>query len=110
MSLTQLLITALVLALLIWRLRARWKSYVGRQRFSAKRAVSHLAVFGLATLVVAALARRHFEALESFGGGIVLGAALAIVGLVAIPILTPLFLLMVTIFISWLGGKPMKWN
>ena len=36
--------------------------------------------------------------------------ALTIVGLVAIPILTPLFLLLLTIFVSWLGGKPMKWN
>jgi hypothetical protein len=36
--------------------------------------------------------------------------ALVIVGLVAIPILTPLFLLLMTIFVSWLGRKPMKWN
>ncbi|HET7535624.1 MAG TPA: hypothetical protein VFJ90_04170 [Candidatus Didemnitutus sp.] len=81
MSFTQLLISALIIALLIWRLQARWKNYVGRQRFVPSRLIVFTAVFVTASVVVAILSLSHHLALEMFGCGLVGGALLSLVGL-----------------------------
>lgn len=81
MSFTHLLISALVLALLIWRLKARWKNMIGRQLFSPKRLIIFMAIFVVASLVVAYLSLSHHLALEMFGWGLAAGAALSLIGL-----------------------------
>lgn len=81
MSLTQLLLSALVLALLVWRLQARWKNFVGRQRFSPKKLTSFLTIFGVAAVVIAVLALPHHRALGMFASGLAIGGALSFVGL-----------------------------
>ena len=37
-------------------------------------------------------------------------AAVVIVGLVAVPLLTPVTLLLLSVAIGWLTGKPARWN
>lgn len=37
-------------------------------------------------------------------------AAVGVAAVVAVPVLTPVTLLVVAVVISWLTGKPMRWN
>lgn len=37
-------------------------------------------------------------------------AAVGVAAIVAVPVLTPVTLILVAVVISWLTGKPMRWN
>ena len=67
--------------LVAWRLYARFRRLVGRQRLSRVRPWISLTVFPLLMLLLAWLVHNRVDALASLGGAIVAGALLARYGL-----------------------------
>jgi cytochrome b561 len=71
----------IVLPLVAWRVYARTRRMVGRQRSTARRHWIGIVIYSLLLLLLGSFSLRNPEALASLAGGVVIGAALAIVGL-----------------------------
>src|SRR4051812_18445710 len=67
--------------LILWRIYSRVRRLVGRQRLSRIRPWVSLVLFPLLVLLVALVVRHHGVALATLGGGLVIGALLAMYGL-----------------------------
>jgi len=70
-----------VLALLAWRVYARLKRLVGRQRSSAPRHWIGIVLYSLLSVLLALTALIHPESLAGLLGGLAVGAGLAVIGL-----------------------------
>jgi hypothetical protein len=70
-----------LIPLLVWRVRARFKRMVGRQRLSRVRPWITLILFPLLVVFLCVAAWRHPERLGLLAAGLVAGAALAVYGL-----------------------------
>ena len=75
-------VTLLVLApLLAWRIYARFRRMVGRQRLSRVRPWITLIIFPMIVLLLAYASYGHLERLLWLAGGLVVGASLGVYGL-----------------------------
>ncbi len=81
MTSAQKFVPLLILPLLAWRVYYRFKRTVGRQPFNPRQLVGRIVVFSIITLLLAAFAFTHWEALAALGGGLLAGGLLALVGL-----------------------------
>jgi hypothetical protein len=70
-----------VLALLAWRVYARLKRLVGRQRSSAPRHWIGIVLYTLLSVLLALTALIHPESLAGLLGGLAVGTGLAVIGL-----------------------------
>lgn len=70
-----------VAALVVWRVRARWRRMVGRQRLTRLRAPITLLVFGLLMALFAFAAAHQPVSLATLLGALAAGAALSRLGL-----------------------------
>lgn len=70
-----------VLALLAWRVYARLRRLVGRQRSTAWRHWIGIVLYSLLSLLLGLQAFRNVEALAALVGGLAVGAGLAVLGL-----------------------------
>jgi len=70
-----------LLPLIAWRLYARMRRMIGRQRLPRIRPWVHLVIFPLVLALLALAVRLHPERLGFLGVGIALGGALAVFGL-----------------------------
>jgi hypothetical protein len=75
------LIPLLILPFLAWRVYARYKRNVGRQPFNPRRLGSRIVIFSILTLLFGGAALGHPTSLASLGGGVLVGALLALIGL-----------------------------
>jgi hypothetical protein len=71
----------IVIPLILWRLYARFRRLVGRQRLSRVRPWITVVLFPLLVLMIAWVSLFHVERLAWLGGGLVLGAFIAVYGL-----------------------------
>jgi hypothetical protein len=71
----------LVVPLVAWRLYARFRRMVGRQRLSRVRPWIHLTLFPALLVLLAWLSRERVDALALLAGGVAAGAVLARYGL-----------------------------
>lgn len=78
MTSTQLL-PALVLPFLGWRIYTRVRRNVGRQPFHERRWKSTVIIFSVMTALLGLLALRSLPAVGGLGGGLMLGAGLAVI-------------------------------
>jgi hypothetical protein len=69
------------IALIGWRMYARVRRMIGRQRLSPARAWVSVCVFSAITLLIVPAVRTNSEALLMLAGGLAIGAALAMWGL-----------------------------
>jgi cytochrome b561 len=76
-----ILVTILILALVAWRLYARTRRMIGRQRLSKWRPWVTVTLFPLVLLLLAVLSRHQPPALWALAGGATAGIALGILGL-----------------------------
>jgi len=77
---SSVLVTVLVVALIAWRLYARSRRLIGRQRLSKWRPWVTVTVFPLLFIVLGVLARHQPAALGALGGGAIVGMGLGILG------------------------------
>jgi hypothetical protein len=77
----QALITLAILALIAWRLYARIRRTIGRQRLSPVRPWVTVVVFPLLVALLAFAARSHAPAAAALAGGVVVGVGLGFLGL-----------------------------
>jgi hypothetical protein len=70
-----------LLPLIAWRMVSRMRRLIGRQRLSRIRPWVSLVIFPLLLGLLAVAARAHLERLWFLGLGVVLGGALAVLGL-----------------------------
>lgn len=75
------LVTAAIMALIAWRLYARVRRHIGRQRFSARRPWFTVCFFPLVVLGLVFGAHLQPLAREALIAGVVIGAALGVLGL-----------------------------
>lgn len=75
------LLTAAIVALIAWRLYARVRRHLGRQRFSARRPWFNAVFFPLGVLALVFAARLQPLAEEALLAGVFIGAALGVLGL-----------------------------
>jgi membrane protein CcdC involved in cytochrome C biogenesis len=75
------LVTLAILALIAWRLYARIRRTVGRQRLSPVRPWVTVVLFPLLVALLAFVARSHAPAAAALGGGAVVGVGLGLLGL-----------------------------
>ena len=75
------MVTVLVVALVAWRLYARSRRLIGRQRLSKWRPWVTVTVFPLLLVVIGVLARHQPAALVALSGGAIVGMGLGILGL-----------------------------
>ena len=81
-TLNPTVVTLLVLApLLVWRIYARFRRTVGRQRLSRVRPWITLIIFPMVVLLLASAAYGQFERLLWLAGGLVFGSLLGVYGL-----------------------------
>jgi hypothetical protein len=78
---SSVLVTVLVMALIAWRLYARSRRLIGRQRLSKWRPWVTVTVFPLILVVIGVLARHQPAALAALSGGAIVGIGLGILGL-----------------------------
>ena len=78
MTTTQLL-PALIIPFVGWRIYTRVRRNVGRQPFHERRWKSTVVVFSVMTSLLGLAAMRSLPALGGLAGGLVLGAALAVI-------------------------------
>ena len=71
----------ILLPLIAWRMYARVRKLVGRQRLSNIRPWITLVIFPLILAALAFLAREHIDRLSYLVGGLIVGAGLAVFGL-----------------------------
>lgn len=71
----------ILLPLIAWRMYARVRKLVGRQRLSKIRPWITLVIFPLILAALGFLAREHIDRLSYLLGGLVIGAGLAVYGL-----------------------------
>jgi hypothetical protein len=76
----QALVTVVILALLAWRMYARIKRNIGRQRLSARRPWMTVIIFPVLLALLALGARAQPQVLAALAGGLALGIALGIFG------------------------------
>jgi hypothetical protein len=77
----QALITLGFLALIAWRMYARIRRNIGRQRLSPRRPWVTVVVFPLVLALLVMSARGQEPLLAALGGGVILGVALGLLGL-----------------------------
>ncbi|MGA2748381.1 MAG: DUF1453 domain-containing protein [Verrucomicrobiota bacterium] len=75
------ILPALFVTLIAWRIYRRVRRTVGRQRLQPKRLRVRIAIYSALTVLLAALSFNFPKALAGLGGGLVLGALLALAGL-----------------------------
>lgn len=78
---TSNLIPALLLPWFAWRMYRRFHRNVGRQPLHSGRLISGIVIFGLISVPLLAVTWPVPRLLAGFGGGLVLGGLLALVGL-----------------------------
>jgi hypothetical protein len=78
---TSNLIPALLLPWFAWRMYRRFHRNVGRQPLHSGRLISGIVIFGLISVSLLAVTWPVPRLLAGFGGGLVLGGLLALVGL-----------------------------
>lgn len=71
----------ILMPLIAWRMYARVRKLVGRQRLSKIRPWITLAIFPLILVALGFLSREHIDRLSYLLGGLVIGAGLAVYGL-----------------------------
>jgi len=76
----QLVVPALLVPLVAWRVYARIRRNIGPQHFQPQRMVVRIAILGTISLALAMMAGRNGPALGALGGGLVLGIPLAYIG------------------------------
>lgn len=76
-----MLVTVLIMALIAWRLYARSRRLIGRQRLSKWRPWVTVTVLPLVFTILGVLSRHQPAALWALGGGAVVGIGLGILGL-----------------------------
>jgi len=76
-----ILVSLLIAAVIGWRIYARFRRSVGRQRLSNVRPWISVTVFPILILLFAAVSHGHSAALLALGAGAAIGAALGIAGL-----------------------------
>jgi membrane protein CcdC involved in cytochrome C biogenesis len=77
----QLLVTVAIFALIAWRMYARIRRAIGRQRLSVKRVWVRIVLFPLAIALLAFSAATHLEVLGYLACGIAAGVGLGVLGL-----------------------------
>lgn len=77
----QALLTVGILALVAWRLYARIRRSIGRQRFFPRRPWVTIVVFPLLLMLLGVATRAHPQIAAALGGGVAVGVVLGIVGL-----------------------------
>lgn len=75
------LVPALMAPFIAWRLYYRFRRNVGRQRFQQKRLTAAIVIFGSLSLVFLAMLTRIPRLCAGFGGGLLLGIPMALIGL-----------------------------
>jgi hypothetical protein len=75
------LVTVLILALVAWRLYARSRRLIGRQRLSKWRPWVTVTLFPLALVILGVVSRHQPPALWALGGGAIAGIGLGLLGL-----------------------------
>jgi hypothetical protein len=75
------LVTVLILALVAWRLYARSRRMIGRQRLSRWRPWVTVTLFPIVFILLGVLSRHQPPALWALGGGAIAGIGLGILGL-----------------------------
>jgi hypothetical protein len=75
------LVTVLIVALIAWRLYARSRRLIGRQRLSKWRPWVTVTLFPLLFVMLGVLSRHQPPALWALGGGAIAGLGLGILGL-----------------------------
>jgi hypothetical protein len=78
---TSTLVTVLILALVAWRLYARSRRLIGRQRLSKWRPYVTVTLLPLVLVILGVLSRHQPPALWALGGGAIAGIGLGILGL-----------------------------
>lgn len=78
---THILVTILFIALIAWRMHARIRRLIGRQKLSPSRPWINVVLFPVLVALLAAGSRLHPLAAGSLVAGAALGAALGVVGL-----------------------------
>lgn len=73
--------TAVLIPLIAWRIYRRIRTNIGRQKFSTRRSVAILMIFSLVAVLLAASTRFDFNLLIAEAAGLLLGAAIGLVGL-----------------------------
>ncbi len=67
--------------LVIWRVYRRVRRSIGRQRVQPKRLITGIVIYSVICVLLALGAVQHPNLLAGLGGGLVLGAPLALIGL-----------------------------
>jgi hypothetical protein len=78
---SSILVTVLVVALVAWRLYARIRRSIGRQRLSKYRPWFTVTLFPIVIMTIAAVSWHQTEALLMLAGGAAVGIGLGVVGL-----------------------------
>jgi hypothetical protein len=68
-------------SLVAWRIYARVRRNIGRQRLRKGRLTTSIVIVGLLTLALGVAALSHLQSLIGLGGGLLLGVPVALVGL-----------------------------
>lgn len=75
------LVPALVSSVVAWRVYRRVRRNIGPQPFQPKRLIAQTAVFAVACVALLFFVVQHLPSMFAFGGGLVSGTLLALVGL-----------------------------
>ena len=75
------LVPALIVPLIAWRVYVRVRRNIGRQPFQPKRTISRIVIFSVLSVLVGLGAFGYLPSLAALGGGLLLGAPLALIGL-----------------------------
>lgn len=67
--------------LMVWGIIRRVRRNIGRQPLHPRRAITSIVILSLVTVLVASLSLQNTSLLLGFGGGLLLGALLGLVGL-----------------------------
>ena len=78
---SSLLVFLAITALVAWRMYARFRRLVGRQRFSPRRPWVTVTLFPVLLVLIAVAVFPHVDAMLALGGGIVVGIGLGVVGI-----------------------------
>jgi hypothetical protein len=80
-SSSHVIVPALFVVYLAWRLFRRMRRQIGRQPFQPRRITGRIVIYSFIILLGGALTRGKLLPLAGLGGGLLLGAALAMAGL-----------------------------
>jgi hypothetical protein len=75
------LIPALIVPFIAWRVYMRVRRNIGRQPFQPKRTITRIVIFSVLSVLIGLGALAYLPSLAALGGGLLLGAPLALIGL-----------------------------